>query len=61
MKYRSNDRLVVICYREGKGIGITIVEARLALDCPSYSGGRYKSVEPVVGREQIKLSGYSIK
>jgi micrococcal nuclease len=55
---KTYDRFVGVCYLEGKDIGISVIEAGLALDYPKFSGGRYKAVETVVARKAIKLPGY---
>jgi endonuclease YncB( thermonuclease family) len=55
---KTYDRFVGVCYLDGKDIGVSVIEAGLALDCPKFSGGRYKAVETVAAREAIKLPGY---
>ena len=55
---KTYDRFVGTCYLGGKDIGILVVEAGLALDCPRYSGGRYAVSEIATAREQIKLPSY---
>jgi micrococcal nuclease len=55
---KTYDRLVGTCYLGDIDIGVTIIKAGLALDCPRYSGGRYKAVETVAGRDRIKLPKY---
>jgi len=55
---KTYDRLVGTCYLEGKDIGISVIKAGLALDCPRYSGGRYAEFELTEARERIKLPGY---
>lgn len=57
---RTYDRLVGICYLQGIDIGETIVKAGLALDCPRYSGGRYRGIETTEARLNIKLPRYCI-
>ena len=52
------DRFVGICYLRDKDIGVSVIEAGLALDCPRYSGGRYAVSEQAVARERIKLPKY---
>jgi micrococcal nuclease len=42
---RTHDRLVGICYLDGKDIGKAIIENGLARDCPRYSHGRYATAE----------------
>jgi len=55
---KTYGRFVGVCYLGGKDIGVSIIEAGLALDCPRFSGGRYKAVEEVAARSAIKLPGY---
>ena len=55
---KTYDRFVGTCYLSGKNIGILVIEAGLALDCPRYSFGRYAVSEIVTAREQIKLPSY---
>jgi micrococcal nuclease len=55
---KSHDRFVGICYLQGKDIGAAVIKAGLALDCPRFSGGRYKAVEEASARGRIKLPGY---
>lgn len=53
---KTYKRFVGICYLEAKDIGISVIEAGLAIDCPRYSGGRYAEFENP--RSGIKLPGY---
>ena len=55
---KTYDRYVGVCYLREKDIGVSVVEAGLALDCPSYSGGRYVVFEQVAARQQINLPNY---
>ena len=55
---KTYDRFVGTCYLGGKDIGILVIEAGLALDCPRYSGGRYAVSEIATAREQVKLPSY---
>lgn len=55
---KTYDRYVGICYLGGQDIGAAIIEAGLALDCPRFSGGRYKAVEKAAARGAIKLPRY---
>ena len=52
------DRFVGTCYLGDRDIGAAVIEAGLALDCPRFSGGRYKAVETEAARKRIKLPGY---
>ena len=58
---KTYDRLVGTCYLGRKDIGISVIEAGLALDCPRYSGGRYAEFELTEARERIKLPRYCQK
>lgn len=55
---KNHDRRIGICYRQGKDIGAEVIKAGLALDCPRFSGGRYRSIEVAAARGKIKLPGY---
>jgi len=43
---RTYDRAVGICFLGGRDIGEAVIAAGLARDCPRYSHGRYRAVEP---------------
>lgn len=48
---RSHDRLIGSCYLpDGTDIGRALIAAGFALECPRYSGGRYRDVEVARGR-----------
>ena len=55
---KTHDRWVGICYHEGNDIGAAVINAGLALDCPRFSGGRYKPFEPESAAKRIKLPRY---
>jgi micrococcal nuclease len=55
---KTYDRLVGTCYLDGVDIGIAVISAGLALDCPRYSGGRYAEFEVNEARAEIALPGY---
>ena len=55
---KSYDRFVGTCYLSDRDIGSAVIEAGLALDCPRFSGGKYRAVETKAARSQIKLPGY---
>ncbi len=55
---KTYDRFVGTCYLDGEDIGIAVIAAGLALDCPRYSGGRYAEFELASSREAIKLPNY---
>ena len=52
---KTYDRFVGTCYLDGEDIGIAVIAAGRALDCPRYSGGRYAEFELASSREAIKL------
>ena len=52
---RSHDRLIGICYLNGKDIAAELVAAGLGRDCPRYSGGRYA---PMDRRPDMLLPDY---
>jgi len=47
---RSYDRVVGICYAGGQDLAAELVKWGLARDCPRYSGGRYRELEPASAR-----------
>jgi len=55
---KTYDRFVGICYLKDKDIGVSVIEAGLALDCPRYSDGRYVNIEQPAARVRIKLPMY---
>jgi len=57
---KTYDRFVGTCYLDGEDIGIAVIAAGLALDCPRYSGGRYAGVEVRLAYERIKLPKYCL-
>ncbi len=55
---KTYDRYVGVCFRDGKDIGIAVIAAGLALDCPRYSKGHYAVYETKDGLRTIKLPKY---
>jgi micrococcal nuclease len=55
---KTFDRFVGICKLDNKDIGISVIEAGLAIDCPRYSNGMYSKYETVKARRAIKLPKY---
>ena len=55
---KSYDRFVGTCYLSDRDIGAAVVAAGLALDCPRFSGGKYRAAETKAARSQIKLPEY---
>jgi micrococcal nuclease len=58
---KTYDRFVGICYLDDKDIGISIIEAGLAIDCPRYSNGMYAEYETSESKQAIKLPKYCVK
>jgi endonuclease YncB( thermonuclease family) len=56
---RSYDRIVAVCFLNGRDIGEAIISAGYALECRRYSGGRYTAAERA-GQALYRLSGYSL-
>jgi endonuclease YncB( thermonuclease family) len=51
----SHDRLVGTCYLpDGRDIGGELVRRGLALDWPTFSGGRYRHLEPAGVRRRMR-------
>lgn len=57
---RTYERLVGVCFLMGQDIGAAVIRAGLALDCPTYSRGRYAALEMPTAHEAIKLPPYCI-
>jgi micrococcal nuclease len=55
---KTHDRFVGVCYLSDWDIGAAVIQAGLALDCPRFSGGRYKAVETEAAQSRIKLPRY---
>lgn len=55
---RTHDRVVGICYLDGRDIGAEVIRAGLALDCPRFSKGRYRDHETPGARQVVKLPAY---
>ncbi|MEM6576875.1 MAG: thermonuclease family protein [Pseudomonadota bacterium] len=55
---RSHDRLVGICYAEGRDIGAVAIAAGYALDCPRFSRGRYRGLETKQAKAKISRAPY---
>ena len=58
---KTYDRFVGICYLNDKDIGISVIEAGLAIDCPRYSNGMYADYETLEAKQAIKLPKYCLK
>jgi micrococcal nuclease len=55
---KTHDRVVGICYLDGKDIGARVIANGLALDCPRFSGGRYVEFEIEGAAAKMKLPRY---
>lgn len=55
---RTYDRWIGVCFLEGQDIAAIAVVNGQALDCPRYSGGRYRSLETSAARARLPRSGY---
>ena len=55
---RNGDRLIGVCYLEGRDIGALAIAAGFALDCRRYSGGRYADLEQRRARDRIRRARY---
>ncbi|MGP1254908.1 MAG: thermonuclease family protein [Kiloniellales bacterium] len=56
---RSYDREVGDCFLDGRDIAGLLVAAGLGRDCPRFSGGRYRHLEPDAARA-IQLPAYCV-
>ena len=52
---KTYDRLVGTCYLGDQDIGVAVIAAGLALDCPRYSDGRYAEYEVAAARTACAL------
>ena len=58
----SYDRIVATCYVDGDvDIGAELIKRGLALDIPSFTGGKYTGVETKEARRRIKNVPYRVK
>lgn len=55
---RTYDRLVAVCTVNGQDIGRVLISRGLALDCPHFSGGRYRGDEPPGVRGRLTPAPY---
>ncbi|GAA6199608.1 thermonuclease family protein [Aquicoccus sp. SU-CL01552] len=55
---RTYDRWVGVCFLDGQDIAAVAVSQGYALDCPRYSGGRYRKYETAAARSKIQRSKY---
>ncbi len=54
----NGDRHIGTCFVDGENLSATVIAAGHALDCPRYSGGRYKHLETAQAKSQIKRASY---
>ncbi len=54
----NGDRHIGTCYVEGENLSATVIAAGYALDCASYSGGRYRHLETQAARSRLKRASY---
>ena len=55
---KTYDRFVGICYLNDKDIGISVIQAGLAIDCPRFSNGVYAEYETIEATQAIMLPKY---
>ena len=54
----SYDRYVGSCYVDGHDLAASVIATGNALDCPRYSGGRYRKFETPDARRHIRQAPY---
>jgi micrococcal nuclease len=58
---RSHERLIGVCFLpDGTDIGAEIIRRGLALDCPHFSGSKYRALEPNGVRQIILQARYCL-
>jgi endonuclease YncB( thermonuclease family) len=57
---RSFDRVIGVCFLDGKDIGALVINAGLARDCPGFSGGKYEAMNTAAS-ERLPLPGYCVQ
>ena len=58
---RSYERLIGVCFLpDGTDIGTEIIRRGLALDCPHFSGSKYRTLEPDGVRAIIRQAPYCL-
>lgn len=55
---RSYDRYIGSCYVDGYDLAAAVISTGNALDCPRYSGGRYRKSETADARRYIRQAPY---
>lgn len=55
---QSYDREIGTCALDGRDIAGLLVAAGLGRDCPRFSGGKYRHLEPATARREIQLPAY---
>ncbi len=54
----NGDRHIGTCFAENENLSAAVIAAGHALDCPRYSGGRYKHLETAQAKSRIKRASY---
>lgn len=54
----GHGRIVARCYIDGIDIAIPLIAGGWALDCPAFSGGRYRAYELPGSRSYLSQKGY---
>ena len=54
----SYDRYIGSCYVDGYDLAAAVISTGNALDCPRYSGGRYRKFETADARRYIRQALY---
>jgi len=57
---RSYDRIVAVCFLDGRDIGAWLIGRGLARDCPRYSRGRYREIEAAAAARTAIASRYPL-
>ena len=55
---RTHDRYVGTCYVGETNLSAAVIAAGHALDCPRYSGGRYRKYETAAAKSRLRRAGY---
>ena len=57
---QSYDREIGTCALDGDDIAGLLVAAGFGRDCPRFSGGKYRHLEPATARREIQLPDYCL-
>ena len=55
---KTYDRYVAVCFSNGVNLNAEMIRLGYALDCKRYSGGKYRSLEPLRIRERLIQKPY---